>query len=175
MTDRTSQPQIISKLGKPFALSDIRVIRLAQRKRSVVVTGDGETGMQPSHASFGTNLSAIAAGTGIPRSYQLNSLDGVPELVHAIECRTETVFCQVLAEATSRPMRCHHGRHLPQAAIPRLTGPEALLTGHHADRHLLPNAHKELTVRTANVISVSCGCSTMRRERERAHQWHWSA
>jgi hypothetical protein len=103
VTDRTSQPQIMSKLGKPFALSDIRVIRLAQCKRSVVVTGDGETGMQPSHASFGTNLSAIAAGAGIPRSYQLNSLDGVPELVHAIECRTETIFCQVLAEVDEPP------------------------------------------------------------------------
>lgn len=103
MTDRTSQPQIISKLGKPFALSDIRVIHLAQHKGSVIVAGDGETGMHPSRTSFGTNLSAIAAGAGIPKSYQLNSLDGVPELVDAIKSRTETVFCQVLIEAEEPP------------------------------------------------------------------------
>ncbi len=59
----------------------------------------GETGMQPSHTSFSTNLSAIAAGAGILNSYQLNSLDGVPQLVRAIKARTETVFCQVLIEA----------------------------------------------------------------------------
>lgn len=63
----------------------------------------GETGMQPSHTSFGTNLSAITAGAGIPKSYQLNSLDGVPELVDAIKSRTETVFCQVLIEADEPP------------------------------------------------------------------------
>jgi thiamine pyrophosphate-dependent acetolactate synthase large subunit-like protein len=63
----------------------------------------GETGMQPSHTSFGANLSAIAAGAGITRPYQLNSLDGISELVHAIKSRTETVFCQVLVEVDEPP------------------------------------------------------------------------
>ena len=69
----------------------------------------GETGMQPSHTSFGTNSAAIAAGAGILKSYQLNSLEGVPELVHAIESRRRPFSPRSWQKPTSRPVRCRHG------------------------------------------------------------------
>jgi hypothetical protein len=175
VTDRTSQPQIISKLGKPFALSDIRVIHLAQHKGSVIVAGDGETGMHPSRTSFGTNLSAIAAGAGTSPSYQLDSLDGYRNSY----TRSSPARRPFSARSWQKPTRPgalppRDGTYLRQRfrASPH---PEPFLPNILKTAICRLNARKELTVRTASVIRVSCGCSTMRRERERAHQWHWSA
>ena len=63
----------------------------------------GETGMQPSHTSFGTDLSAIAAGAGISRSFRVGSLDCVPKLIDVIRSRSATTFCQVLVEPEELP------------------------------------------------------------------------
>jgi thiamine pyrophosphate-dependent acetolactate synthase large subunit-like protein len=63
----------------------------------------GETGMQPSHTSLGASLSAIAVGSGITNSRQIDSYDGLPGLVDSINARRQTTFCQVLVEPDEQP------------------------------------------------------------------------
>jgi thiamine pyrophosphate-dependent acetolactate synthase large subunit-like protein len=63
----------------------------------------GETGMQPSHTSLGASLSAIAVGSGITNSRQVDSYDGLPGLVDSINARRQTTFCQVLVEPDEQP------------------------------------------------------------------------
>jgi thiamine pyrophosphate-dependent acetolactate synthase large subunit-like protein len=63
----------------------------------------GETGMQPSHTSLGASLSAIAVGSGITNSRQIDSYDSLPGLVDSINARRQTTFCQVLVEPDEPP------------------------------------------------------------------------
>jgi phosphonopyruvate decarboxylase len=63
----------------------------------------GETGMQRSHTSLGTDLVAVAHGFGIPDALALHDLEAVDELAHRIRARSGTVFAQAFIEADEPP------------------------------------------------------------------------
>lgn len=63
----------------------------------------GETGMQQSHASLGTDLVAVAKGFGIADAYSIDSLSGCEGLVQRIRARQGTAFAQVFIDANEPP------------------------------------------------------------------------
>ncbi|QHI97614.1 aldehyde dehydrogenase [Xylophilus rhododendri] len=65
----------------------------------------GETGMQRSHASLGTDLVKVAQGFGIPGAQRIDQITGVDDLARRIVARQDTVFAQVLIDA-DEPPRC---------------------------------------------------------------------
>lgn len=69
----------------------------------------GETGMQPSHSSLGTDLAAVARGCGIANVVKVDSLDQVVALAGAINARDSTLMAQVFV----------HAEELPRALPPR--------------------------------------------------------
>lgn len=76
------------------------------RNLSVVVLDNGhygETGMQRSHSSLGTDLVAVAKGFGIADASSLDSLDGVAALAERIRARSGPLFAQVFIEADEPP------------------------------------------------------------------------
>ena len=56
----------------------------------------GETGMQVSHTSLGTDLVAVALGFGITRALTVTTLDEVEDLAALADGRTGTTFARVL-------------------------------------------------------------------------------
>lgn len=58
----------------------------------------GETGMQRSHSSLGTDLVAVAQGFGLQDARRINSLDSCEELAQSIRSMQGTLFVQVLIE-----------------------------------------------------------------------------
>jgi phosphonopyruvate decarboxylase len=56
----------------------------------------GETGMQPSHTSLGTDLAAVARGFGIARARTIDSTEELLELAAAAAERSGTTFARVL-------------------------------------------------------------------------------
>lgn len=58
----------------------------------------GETGMQRSHSSLGTDLVAVAKGFGIQDARRINSLDRCEELAQSIRSMRGTSFVQVLIQ-----------------------------------------------------------------------------
>jgi phosphonopyruvate decarboxylase len=64
----------------------------------------GETGMQRSHTSLGTDLVAVAKGCGIADAFQVQSVDGYAEIVQRAKARKGTTFAQVFID-TSEPPR----------------------------------------------------------------------
>lgn len=65
----------------------------------------GETGMQRSHASLGTDLLAVARGFGIPEALRIESLEGAAEVAQRINARQATTFVQVLIDASEPPRK----------------------------------------------------------------------
>lgn len=63
----------------------------------------GETGMQRSHTSLGTDLVAVARACGIADSQALRDRDRIGPLAERIRARTGTVFAQVFVEADELP------------------------------------------------------------------------
>lgn len=63
----------------------------------------GETGMQRSHSSLGTNLVAVAKGFGIADAFAIDELDGVTQLARRINAREGTAFVQVFIDADEPP------------------------------------------------------------------------
>ena len=72
----------------------------------------GETGMQRSHASLGTDLVAVAKGFGIVDAFATDSLDGSAEIARRVNARQATTFTQVFIEADE-----------PARALPPRDGP----------------------------------------------------
>lgn len=73
---------------------------------SVVVLDNGhygETGMQRSHASLGTDLVAVAKGFGISQARSISSLQACDDLARRINARRATVFARVLVAAIDVP------------------------------------------------------------------------
>lgn len=84
----------------------------APRNLTVVVLDNGhfgETGMQRSHSSLGTDLVAVARGCGIGDALRVDSLEEVPQLARRIQARSGTAFVQVSI----------HADELPRALPPR--------------------------------------------------------
>ncbi len=63
----------------------------------------GETGMQPSHSSLGTDLVAVAKGFGIARSFSVSAMNSCGEIARDINAREETALVQVLIEPNEPP------------------------------------------------------------------------
>ncbi|MCW5220444.1 aldehyde dehydrogenase [Verminephrobacter aporrectodeae subsp. tuberculatae] len=63
----------------------------------------GETGMQRSHSSLGTDLVAVAKGFGIADAFTVGSVDACGEIAQGINARQRTAFVQVFIEANEPP------------------------------------------------------------------------
>ena len=63
----------------------------------------GETGMQRSHSSLGTDLVAVAKGFGIADAYSTDTCDKVDAIAAGILARERTTFVQVFIEANEPP------------------------------------------------------------------------
>ena len=63
----------------------------------------GETGMQRSHTSLGTDLVAVAKGFGIEDAFSVDDIDGSDDIARRIQARAGTVFAQVFIEADEPP------------------------------------------------------------------------
>lgn len=86
------------------SLGTIGVKRPANLSIVVLDNGHfGETGMQRSHASLGTDLVAVARGFGIPDAFAVDSLDDCPKLAARIRARAGTLFVQVAIDANEPP------------------------------------------------------------------------
>lgn len=73
---------------------------------SIVVLDNGhfgETGMQRSHTSLGTDLVAVARGFGIEDAFALNRIERSDDLARRIQARSGTVFAQVVIDADEPP------------------------------------------------------------------------
>lgn len=73
---------------------------------SIVVLDNGhfgETGMQRSHTSLGTDLVAVARGFGIAQAFAVDSIERSDDLAQSIQARSGTVFAQVFIAADEPP------------------------------------------------------------------------
>jgi phosphonopyruvate decarboxylase len=73
---------------------------------SIVVLDNGhygETGMQPSHTSLGTDLIALAAGFGIPHALRVRTRPEVTVLRDHVLARSGPTFAQVLISPDEPP------------------------------------------------------------------------
>lgn len=76
------------------------------RNLTIVVLDNGhygETGMQRSHSSLGTDLVAVARGFGIANAVRVDGLDGCADVARQIGARQGTLFVQVMIEAKEPP------------------------------------------------------------------------
>jgi phosphonopyruvate decarboxylase len=66
----------------------------------------GETGMQPSHTSLGTDLAAVARGFGIARARTIETTEQLLDLAAVAAQRSGTTFARVLVglQETARSM-----------------------------------------------------------------------
>ena len=66
----------------------------------------GETGMQRSHTSRGTDLVAVARGCGLTRTHTITELDQLRDLASAVQERAGTTYARVVvsAEEAARAM-----------------------------------------------------------------------
>jgi thiamine pyrophosphate-dependent acetolactate synthase large subunit-like protein len=63
----------------------------------------GETGMQPSHTSLGTDLVAVARGFGIAASLPATDLGDAAAVAERVRARSGPVFVRVLVTAEEHP------------------------------------------------------------------------
>lgn len=63
----------------------------------------GETGMQRSHTSLGTDLVAVAKGFGIPDSIAITSVEGMSDVARRANARAGLAFAQVFIESSEPP------------------------------------------------------------------------
>ncbi|MFM0250837.1 thiamine pyrophosphate-dependent enzyme [Paraburkholderia sediminicola] len=63
----------------------------------------GETGMQRSHTSLGTDLVAVAKGFGIRDAFTIDSQGGVSAVVERVRSKNGTTFAQVFITADEPP------------------------------------------------------------------------
>ncbi|MCD0502927.1 thiamine pyrophosphate-dependent enzyme [Bordetella petrii] len=63
----------------------------------------GETGMQRSHSSLGTDLVAVAKGFGIADAFSTDSIEGCEAVARRIQARGGLAFVQVFIESNEPP------------------------------------------------------------------------
>ena len=76
------------------------------RNLTIVVLDNGhfgETGMQRSHTSLGTDLVAVAKAFGIADAFAVATDDGTAEIAQRVRARQGTTFAQVFIEADEPP------------------------------------------------------------------------
>lgn len=90
-----------------MGIGSLATIGVKQPKNLTIVVLDnghyGETGMQRSHSSLGTDLVAVARGFGIPHAFAATGIDACDDIAAAIRARNQTSFVQVKIAADEPP------------------------------------------------------------------------
>jgi thiamine pyrophosphate-dependent acetolactate synthase large subunit-like protein len=90
-----------------MGIGSLATIGAKQPRNLTIVVLDngrfGETGMQLSHTSLGTDLVAVAKGFGIEEAFTVASADRCAELAARIARRDGPTFVQVFIEANEPP------------------------------------------------------------------------
>jgi len=99
-----------------MGIGSLATIAAKQPKNLTIVVLDnghfGETGMQQSHSSLGTDLVAVAKGFGIADAFSVDSTAASAEIAQGVNARQGTRFVQVFIEANE-----------PERALPPRDGP----------------------------------------------------
>lgn len=90
-----------------MGIGSLGTIAVKQPENLTIVVLDnghfGETGMQRSHSSLGTDLVAVAKGFGIEDAFATGSLDHADRIAQHVNARKGLLFAQVLIEADEPP------------------------------------------------------------------------
>lgn len=90
-----------------MGIGSLGTIGVKQPKNLTIIVLDnghfGETGMQRSHSSLGTDLVAVAKGFGIANALTVDDIDSCQALAQRINARQQTSFVQVFIEADEPP------------------------------------------------------------------------
>jgi phosphonopyruvate decarboxylase len=90
-----------------MGIGSLATIAAKQPRNLTIVVLDnghfGETGMQRSHSSLGTDLVAVAKGFGIADAYSTDTCGKVDAIASGIRARERTTFVQVFIEANEPP------------------------------------------------------------------------
>jgi thiamine pyrophosphate-dependent acetolactate synthase large subunit-like protein len=90
-----------------MGIGSLATIAAKQPRNLTIVVLDnghfGETGMQRSHTSLGTDLVAVAKGFGIVDSYTVDSVEHCGEIATRIAARERTAFVRVVIDANEPP------------------------------------------------------------------------
>ena len=107
-----AQPQkpvlVITGDGEQLmGIGSLGTIGVRQPKNLSIVVLDnghfGETGMQRSHSSLGTDLVAVAKGFWLAYAFSTASIEGCEEIARRVNAREGTTFAQVFIEAEEPP------------------------------------------------------------------------
>lgn len=90
-----------------MGIGSLATIAAKQPRNLTIVVLDnghfGETGMQRSHTSLGTDLVAVAKGCGIADAFTVANLDGCAQIAQRANARKGTTFAQVFINANEPP------------------------------------------------------------------------
>lgn len=90
-----------------MGLGGLSTIGAQQPKNLTIVVLDnghfGETGMQRSHISLGTDLAAVARACGIGNAFRVEHMSGVDRIAEAALARGGACFAQVIVKADDLP------------------------------------------------------------------------
>jgi phosphonopyruvate decarboxylase len=90
-----------------MGIGSLGTIAARQPRNLTIVVLDnghfGETGMQRSHSSLGTDLVAVARGFGIADAYSVHDTEVCADIAQNILARRQTSFVQVFIEADEPP------------------------------------------------------------------------
>jgi len=96
----------------------LATINAQQPKNLTIVVLDnghfGETGMQHSHSSLGTDLTAVAKGCGISNSFKVKDVAEVKTIAQNVAARAGVAFAQVYVKAddVARAFPSRDGVHI---------------------------------------------------------------
>jgi thiamine pyrophosphate-dependent acetolactate synthase large subunit-like protein len=90
-----------------MGIGSLATIAAKQPRNLTIVVLDnghfGETGMQRSHTSLGTDLVAVAKGFGIANSFAVESMERCGDIADHATARKQTTFVRVSIEANEPP------------------------------------------------------------------------
>jgi len=90
-----------------MGMGGLATINAQQPKNLTIVVLDnghfGETGMQHSHSSLGTDLTAVAKGCGIANSFKVREVSDVKTIQQNVLARAGVAFAQVYVKADDLP------------------------------------------------------------------------
>jgi thiamine pyrophosphate-dependent acetolactate synthase large subunit-like protein len=90
-----------------MGIGSLATIAAKQPRNLTIVVLDnghfGETGMQRSHTSLGTDLVAVAKGFGLADAFSVASVDRCTEIAERARARKGTTFVQVFINADEPP------------------------------------------------------------------------
>ena len=90
-----------------MGIGSLATIAAKQPRNLTIVVLDnghfGETGMQPSHTSLGTDLVVVAKGCGIINAFKVTELDGADDVADRVLSRSSLTFAQVFIESSEPP------------------------------------------------------------------------